>query len=245
MNRLAVDAGAVSLAQGFPDFPARRRSSRRRPPRRSSPTSTSTRSRGAPGRSARPSPRRPPGSTPAGTPTPRRDITVVCGATEGMIAAMLGLLDPGDEVDRLRAVLRELRSGRDPVGRDPALRHAPRAGLVDRSGRAAGGRRAADAGDRRQLAPQPDRQGLQPRRARADRRRSAVEHDLLAFTDDIYEHIVYAGEHIPLATMPGMADRTVSINSMSKTYSVTGWRVGWVIAAADSERRRSGGPTTS
>ena len=58
-----------------------------------------------------------------------------------------------------------------------------------------------------------------------------IEHDLLAFTDDIYEHIVFAGEHIPLATMPGMADRTISINSMSKTYSVTGWRVGWVIAS--------------
>jgi len=60
-----------------------------------------------------------------------------------------------------------------------------------------------------------------------------IEHDLLAFTDDIYEHIVYNGSHIPLATIPGMADRTVSINSMSKTYSVTGWRVGWVIAAPD------------
>jgi aminotransferase len=59
------------------------------------------------------------------------------------------------------------------------------------------------------------------------------DHDLLAFTDDIYEHIVYEGEYIPLATLPGMADRTVSIDSMSKTYSVTGWRVGWVIAAAD------------
>ena len=57
-----------------------------------------------------------------------------------------------------------------------------------------------------------------------------LEHDLLAFTDDIYEHIVFEGEHIPLATLPGMADRTVAINSMSKTYSVTGWRVGWVIA---------------
>jgi len=57
------------------------------------------------------------------------------------------------------------------------------------------------------------------------------EHDLLAFTDDIYEHIIYEGEHIPLATLPGMADRTVSIDSMSKTYSVTGWRVGWVIAS--------------
>jgi aminotransferase len=57
-----------------------------------------------------------------------------------------------------------------------------------------------------------------------------VEHDAVAFTDDIYEHILYAGEHIPLATLPDMRQRTVAINSLSKTYSVTGWRVGWVIA---------------
>ena len=58
------------------------------------------------------------------------------------------------------------------------------------------------------------------------------EFDCYVFTDDIYEHILYAGEHIPMATMPGMAARTVAINSLSKTYSVTGWRVGWVIAPA-------------
>jgi aminotransferase len=60
-----------------------------------------------------------------------------------------------------------------------------------------------------------------------------VEHDVIAFTDDIYEHLVYEGQHIPLATLPGMAERTVSIHSMSKTYSVTGWRIGWTIAAPD------------
>ena len=59
------------------------------------------------------------------------------------------------------------------------------------------------------------------------------EFDALAFTDDIYEHIVFEGEHIPLATLPGMAERTVSIHSMSKTYSVTGWRIGWTIASPD------------
>jgi aminotransferase len=60
----------------------------------------------------------------------------------------------------------------------------------------------------------------------------AQEHDALVLTDDIYEHIVYDGTHIPMATLPGMAERTVSVNSLSKTYSVTGWRVGWVVAAA-------------
>ncbi|HVG96977.1 MAG TPA: aminotransferase class I/II-fold pyridoxal phosphate-dependent enzyme, partial [Chloroflexota bacterium] len=54
--------------------------------------------------------------------------------------------------------------------------------------------------------------------------------DVLAVTDEIYEHIVYRGEHVLLATLPGMAERTVTISGIGKTYSVTGWRVGWAIA---------------
>jgi len=60
------------------------------------------------------------------------------------------------------------------------------------------------------------------------------EFDALAITDEIYEHILYDGaSHIPIATLPGMQERTVLVNSMSKTYSVTGWRVGFVLAAPD------------
>ena len=60
------------------------------------------------------------------------------------------------------------------------------------------------------------------------------EFDALAITDEIYEHIIYDGQqHIPIITLPGMRDRTILINSMSKTFSVTGWRVGWVIASPD------------
>ena len=60
------------------------------------------------------------------------------------------------------------------------------------------------------------------------------EFDCLAITDEIYEHIVYDGSvHIPIMSLPGMRDRSILVNSMSKTYSVTGWRVGWVLAAPD------------
>jgi aminotransferase len=60
------------------------------------------------------------------------------------------------------------------------------------------------------------------------------EHDVLCITDEIYEHIIYDGEsHVPVITLDGMRDRAILVNSMSKTYSVTGWRVGWVIAAPD------------
>src|SRR3972149_6983207 len=59
-----------------------------------------------------------------------------------------------------------------------------------------------------------------------------VAHDVVAITDEIYEHLTYDGvEHVPIATIPGMEDRTVTISALSKTYSVTGWRVGWTIAA--------------
>jgi N-succinyldiaminopimelate aminotransferase len=57
-----------------------------------------------------------------------------------------------------------------------------------------------------------------------------VEHDLVAVADEVYEHLVYEGEHVPLATFPGMADRTVTISSGGKTFSCTGWKIGWVCA---------------
>ena len=57
-----------------------------------------------------------------------------------------------------------------------------------------------------------------------------LRHDALAVTDEIYEHIYYEGEHIPIATLPGMGERTVTISGLSKTFSITGWRVGTIIA---------------
>src|SRR5213075_2941891 len=64
--------------------------------------------------------------------------------------------------------------------------------------------------------------------------RVCVERDLLAVTDEVYEHLVYDGaRHIPLATLPGMAERTVTISSHGKTFSFTGWKVGWACGPAD------------
>jgi aminotransferase len=60
--------------------------------------------------------------------------------------------------------------------------------------------------------------------------RLCIEHDAIAITDEIYEHLVYTGEHVSIATLPGMPERTITISGASKTYSVTGWRVGWIIA---------------
>jgi N-succinyldiaminopimelate aminotransferase len=60
----------------------------------------------------------------------------------------------------------------------------------------------------------------------------ACEHDLLVVTDEVYEHLVFTGAHHPIAALPGMRDRTVSISSAGKTFSFTGWKVGWVTASA-------------
>ena len=61
---------------------------------------------------------------------------------------------------------------------------------------------------------------------------ACVEHDLIAITDEVYEHLVYDGEHVPLATLPGMAERTLTISSLGKTFSVTGWKTGWAVGPA-------------
>ncbi|MCU1494009.1 MAG: aminotransferase [Acidimicrobiaceae bacterium] len=62
--------------------------------------------------------------------------------------------------------------------------------------------------------------------------RTCIEHDLLAVTDEVYEHLVYEGEHVPLASIPGMRERTVTISSAGKTFSFTGWKIGWACAPA-------------
>ena len=60
----------------------------------------------------------------------------------------------------------------------------------------------------------------------------AIEHDLVVISDEVYEHLVFDGPHIPIATLPGMGERTVTISSGGKTFSVTGWKIGWVCTPA-------------
>ena len=86
------------------------------------------------------------------------------------------------------------------------------------------------------------------RPARCSRARSCeliadacLEHDLIAITDEVYEHLVYDGEHVPLATLPGMAERTLTISSLGKTFSVTGWKTGWAVGPRGARRRGAHG----
>ena len=160
---------------------------------------------------------------------PDREVTVSCGATEAMIAAMLAAVDPGDEVIIFEpfyenygpdcvisgavpryVALRPPDWSFDPDELRAAFNNKTRAIVVNTPHNPTG--KVYSPSELDLIA------GL------------CIEHDAIAITDEIYEHLVYRGRHISIATLPGMAERTVTISGASKTYSVTGWRIGWLIA---------------
>jgi aminotransferase len=162
---------------------------------------------------------------------PETDLTVTCGATEGMIAAMLALVDPGEEVIVFEPFYENY--GPDAILSGAIPRYVT---LHEPDWRIDPEELATAFGPRTRaiiLNSPHNPTGKVFSRVELELIAGlAQEHDALVLTDDIYEHIVYDGEHVPMATLPGMAERTVAVNSLSKTYSVTGWRVGWVIAPA-------------
>ncbi|HEX2765364.1 MAG TPA: aminotransferase class I/II-fold pyridoxal phosphate-dependent enzyme [Candidatus Limnocylindria bacterium] len=228
MTRLALAHDAVNLAQGFPDFAA--------------PTALKEAAKAAIDADinqyaitwgARDFRQAIAAKTtrfqPGWRVDPETDVTVVCGATEGMIAAMLAILDPGDEVVVFEPFYENYGPDAILAGAVPryVTLHEPDWSIDPDELRAAFGPRTRGL----VLCSPHNPTGKVFTRSELELiAELCVEHDVVAFTDDIYEHIVYAGEHVPLATLPGMAERTVAVNSLSKTYSVTGWRVGWIIA---------------
>jgi aspartate/methionine/tyrosine aminotransferase len=164
---------------------------------------------------------------------PEREITVCCGATEGMIATLLAVTNPGDEVivfepyyenyhpdtllcgaSRRIVSLQAPNWTFDPEELKRAFNSKTKAIIINSPNNPTG-----KVFERAELELIAD---------------LCEEHDCLAITDEIYEHILFDGAtHIPPMTLPKMRHRSVLINSMSKTYSVTGWRVGWVLASPD------------
>jgi aspartate/methionine/tyrosine aminotransferase len=231
MTRLAIRYNAVNLAQGFPDFPA--------------PVDLKQAAADAiradynqyaitwgvkPFRDAIAQRYQ---RTYSLEVDPESEVTVVCGATEGMIATLLATTDPDDEIvifepfyenyhpDTLlcgaRRKLVRLRPpdwNFDPAELRAAFSPRTKAIIVNTPNNPTG--KVFSRGELTYIAS------------------LCQEFDALAITDEIYEHITYDGyRHIPMITLPGMRHRSVLINSMSKTFSVTGWRVGWVIASAE------------
>ncbi len=169
---------------------------------------------------------------------PDANLTVCCGSTEAMMSTMMAIVNPGDEVivfepfyenygpdailsgatPRFVTLREPVNAGTDwtfdPVELARAFNDKTRAIIVNTPNNPTGKVFTRD--ELQQIAA------------------LCQKWDVLAVTDEIYEHIIYEGAtHVPMATLDGMLDRTITINSLSKTFSVTGWRVGWTIAPAD------------
>ncbi|QGG97146.1 pyridoxal phosphate-dependent aminotransferase [Actinomarinicola tropica] len=159
------------------------------------------------------------------------EVLVTAGATEAIAAALLALCDRGDEVvtfepyydsyaacialagaERRVVTLRPPSYGFDPQDLDAAITPRTRLILLNTPHNPTGKVFSRDELDH--VA------------------RLAVEHDLLVVTDEVYEHLVFDGEHVPIATLPGMAERTLTISSAGKTFSFTGWKIGWISGPA-------------
>jgi aminotransferase len=162
---------------------------------------------------------------------PETDVTVTCGVSEGMMAAILALTDPGDEVLILEPWYENYVPDCVMAGARPVFVPLRAPGFeVD------GEALAAHLTPRTRLlllnTPHNPTGRVFTRQELETVAKLCVERNVIAVTDEIYEHILYDGrEHVSIASLPGMAERTVTISGLGKTYAVTGWRVGWMIAA--------------
>ena len=166
---------------------------------------------------------------------PDREVTVTCGATEAMAATFLALVDPGDEVVVFEPFYENYGPDATLAGATPVF--VP---LVPPNG-AGGGWTLDEDRLRAAMARRPKALVLNTPHNPTGKVFTRAEFDLIAglvqeydvpwvFTDEIYEHIVYAGHHHAFATWPGMRARTVTISGLSKTFSCTGWRLGYAVA---------------
>jgi len=158
-----------------------------------------------------------------------KEVTVSNGATEAMIAAMLAAVEPGDEVIIFEPFY-------ENYGPDCILSGAvPRYVSLRPPDWSIDANELAEAFNDRTRAivintPHNPTGKVYTRSELEFIAALCIQHDAIAITDEIYEHLVYSGEHVSMATLPGMAERTITISGASKTFSVTGWRVGWIIA---------------
>jgi aspartate/methionine/tyrosine aminotransferase len=161
---------------------------------------------------------------------PETEITVTCGATEAMIATLKAIINPGDEIIVFEPFY-------ENYGPDGILSGAtPRYVTLHAPDWSYSSQELAAAFNERTKAivintPNNPTGKVFTRAELEEIAALCIQWDCYAITDEIYEHILYDGApHVSLATIPGMEQRTITINSISKTYSVTGWRVGWSIA---------------
>ncbi len=240
MTRQAMHYGAVNLAQGFPDFPAPAEIKRAAQEAIAGDVNQYAITWGA--KSLRAAIARKMREWQGIEVDSEKEVVVCCGSTEAMIATLLAICNAGDEVIVFEPFY-------ENYGPDAVLSGATPRFVSLRPPQVADGEWTFDEQELR-AAFQSNRSGNKTKAIIVNTpnnptgkvfsrkeleliRDLCVEHNVLAITDEIYEHIIYDGfEHISLATLDGMRDRTITINGLSKSYSVTGWRVGWAIAPA-------------
>jgi aspartate/methionine/tyrosine aminotransferase len=228
MTRLALAHDAINLAQGFPDFPAPDEVKRAACAAIEDDVNQYSITWGA-------APLREALAEKYGRDyglrvDPEREICVTCGATEAMAAAVLGIADPGDEVVVFEPFYENYGADAIIAGAVPryVTLHEPDWTFDEAA-------LAAAFTDRTRLVilnnPNNPTGKVFSREELAAIARLCEKFGVIAISDEIYEHITYDGaRHVPIRAVPGMEDRSVVISALSKTYSVTGWRVGWTIA---------------
>lgn len=228
MTRLAELHAAVNLSQGAPDFPAPELLKEAACDAIRADINQYSMSFGA--RSLREAIARQFTARHSVPVDAERDVTVCCGSTEAMLATMLATVDPGDEVIVFEPFYENYGPGAILAGATPAyIQLEPPGWIVDRE-------RLQRAFSNRTRAivintPTNPTGKVFTREELAFIATLCQQWDVIAISDEIYEHIVFDDcTHVPIASLPGMAERTVTISGLSKTYSVTGWRIGWAIA---------------
>jgi aspartate/methionine/tyrosine aminotransferase len=165
---------------------------------------------------------------------PEREITVCCGSTEAMMSAMMAIINPGDEVVVFEPFYENYGPDAILSGASPRfVRLRPPSESSDWSFDSDELARAFSSKTKAIILNTPNNPtGKVFERAEFETiRELCIRHNAFLITDEIYEHMLYDGaEHISAASLEGMRERTITINALSKTYSVTGWRVGWAIA---------------
>ena len=231
MTRISLRYGAVNLSQGFPDFdPPKTLTNRLKEVAEEGPHQYAITWGAKNFRDALAVKQRKLMGIPI---NPETDIVVTCGSTEAMMAAMMTVTDPGDRVvifspfyenygadtilcgaEPVYVPLEPPGFGFDPEVLEDAFRQGAKALILCNPSNPCG-----KVFSRKELEIIA---GL------------AVRYDAWVITDEVYEHIVYEpNEHVYIASLPGMQERTLSCSSLSKTYSITGWRLGYIIAPAD------------
>jgi len=228
MTRLALHHGAVNLSQGYPDFPAPAEIKRAAREAIAADVNQYAITWGA--KSLRDAIAEKFQRAQGIAADPEREITVCCGSTEAMISSLMAIINPGDEVIVFEPFYENYGPDAILSGATPRfVKLQPPDWTFDPRELAA----AFGPATKAVILNTPNNPtGKVFERAELECIRDlCVRWNAFAITDEIYEHMLYDGaRHISMAALEGMRERTITINALSKTYSVTGWRVGWAIA---------------